>query len=195
MWLQDCKRSLDRNDLAKEIGNRIQIAHRQPKNLQKIVGGCKSGSSWGKNISPNPGCSKCGNCRVLCPKINETKFFESTATQKKHTIKQSVNCKSDWVIYLGTCLKCKGQYVGKSKTVMKIRHSNHKQEIKKMVGGLGHHYGGQGGCGYDNLTLTIIEEVEENNLLFLAEREVYWQHQLRVFLENGYRNHCQKKEI
>ena len=195
MWLRDCKRSLERNDLAKEIGNRIQIAHRQPKNLQKIVGGCKSGSGEGNNLSPNPGCTKCGKCRVLCPKINETKFFESTATQKKYTIKQSVNCNSDWVIYLGTCLKCKGQYVGKSKTVMKIRHSNHKQEIKKLTGGLGHHYGGQGGCGYENLTLTIIEQVEEKNLKFLAEREVYWQHQLRVFLENGYRNHCRKKEI
>ena len=125
----------------------------------------------------------------------ETNVFKSTATQKQYTIKQSVNCKSDWVIYLGTCLKCKGQYVGKSKTVMKIRHSNHKQEIKKQLGGLGHHYGGQGGCGYENLTLTIIEQIEEKTLENLAEREVYWQHQLRVFIENGYRNHCRKKEM
>ena len=44
MWLRDCKRHLERNDQAKEIGKRIQVAHRQPKNLQKIVGGCKSGS-------------------------------------------------------------------------------------------------------------------------------------------------------
>ena len=104
-------------------------------------------------------------------------------------------CKSDWVVYLGTCLKCKGQYVGKSKTVMKVRHSNHKQEIKNVVGGLGHHYGGAGVCGYNNLTLTIIEQVEEKNMEFLAERELYWQHQLRVYLENGYRNHCRKKEF
>ena len=64
---------------------------------------------------------------------------------------------------MGTRLKCKGQYVGKSKTVMKIRHSNHTQEIKKQTGGLGHHYGGQGGCGYENLTLTIIEQIKEKN--------------------------------
>ena len=66
---------------------------------------------------------------------------------------------------------------------MKIRHSNHKQEVKKVTGGLGHHYGGPGGCGYDNLTLTIIEQVEEKNMEFLAKRELYWQHQLRVYIE------------
>ena len=34
-----------------------------------------------------------------------------------------------------------GQYVGKGETPFKLRHSNHKQEIKKKIGGLGHHYG------------------------------------------------------
>ena len=71
---------------------------------------------------------------------------------------------------------------------------NHKQEIKKQMGGLGHHYGGPGGCGYENLTLTIVEQVKEKNFKFLAERELYWQHQLRAYSENGYRNHCRKKE-
>ena len=78
---------------------------------------------------------------------------------------------------------------------MKLRHSNHKQEIKKVVGGLGHHYGGPEGCGYENLRLTIIEQAKEKNPEFLAERELYWQHQLRVYIENVYRNHCRKKEF
>ena len=192
MWLREGKKQLERNDAAKAIGNRIQISYKQPRNLQKIAGGCKVG---GSKPPPNAGCFKCGKCRVLCPKLNEAKFFTSTATQKRYPIRQNVTCDSDWVVYLGTCLKCKGQYVGKSKTVMKIRHSNHKQEVKKVTGGLGHHYGGPGGCGYDNLTLTIIEQVEEKNMEFLAKRELYWQHQLRVYIENGYRNHCRKKEF
>ena len=61
-------------------------------------------------------------------------------------------------------------------------------------GGLGHHYGGPGDCGYENLTLTLIEQVEEKNMEFLAERELYWQNQLRVYIENGYRNHCRKRK-
>ena len=157
MWLRDCQKQLERNDAAKAIGKRIQISYKQPRNLQKIAGGCKNVVEGGSRPPPDAGCFKCGQCRVLCPKLNETTHFTSTATQKRYPIRQNVTCKSDWVVYLGTCLKCKGQYVGKSKTVMKVRHSNHKQEIKNVVGGLGHHYGGAGVCGYNNLTLTIIE--------------------------------------
>ena len=82
--------------------------------------------------------------------------------------------------------------MGKSKTPFKIRHSNHKQEIKKKVGGLGHHYGGSGGCGYGNISIMIIEEVK---FKFLAKRETFWQHQLRVYVENGSNGHCYRKEI
>ena len=46
------------------------------------------------------------------------------------------------VIYSGTCLKCKGQYIGKSKTVTMLRHSNKKQEIKKQIGWLVYNNGG-----------------------------------------------------
>ena len=85
--------------------------------------------------------------------------------------------------------------MGKSKTLFKVRHSNHKQEIKKQTGGLGHHYGGCGGCGYENVSITLIEQVRKKTLPFLAEREVFWQHQLRVYVENGHKAHCYKKEM
>ena len=116
-------------------------------------------------------------------------------TQERPTKWQRVDCTSAWVIYLCTCKKCGGQYVGKSKTPFKIRHSNHKQEIKNKIGGLGHHYGGSGGCGYPNFSVTIIEEIEHKNFSFLAERETYWQHQLRVYVENGSNGHCYRKEV
>ena len=87
------------------------------------------------------------------------------------------------------------QYVGKSETQFKKRHSNHKQEIKNQVGGLGHYYGGSGGCGYQNISIIIIEEVETKTRAYLAEREVFWQHQLRVYVENGSNGHCYRKEV
>ena len=170
-------------------------SNKQPPNLQRIVGGLKDRPGTGNGAVPNPGCFKSNKPCVVCPKLNDTKYFKSTATQKQYSIMDSVTCNSDWLVYLGTCLKCKGQYVGKSKTPLRLRHSNHKQEIKKVIGGLGHHYGGAGGCGYENFSLTIIEQVKEKNLNFLAERELYWQHQLRVYLENGFGNHCRKKEF
>ena len=48
--------------------------------------------------------------------------------------------------------------MGKSKTPFKLRHSNHKQEVKKQIGGLGHHYGGSSGCGYENISIIIIRK-------------------------------------
>ena len=100
-----------------------------------------------------------------------------------------MDCTSSYVIYLGTCKKCGGQYVGKSQTALKVRHSNHKQEIKKQTGGLRQHYGGPTGCGYQNLSMQIIEQVELGDKEALANLEVYWQNQLRCFVENGENGH------
>ena len=161
-----------------------------------MVGGCKGGSGGEqKTPSADAGCKKCTKCRVVCPILEETRTFQSTNTGNFYKIKQNLNCTSDWVIYLSTCKKCKGQYVGKSKTSFKLRHSNHKQEIKNAKGGLGHHYGGRGGCGYANISIAIIEQVEHKNSKFLAEREDFWQHQLRAFVENGGRAQCIRKDM
>ena len=58
-----------------------------------------------------------------------------------YQIKQRVNCQSTYIIYLGTCSKCRGQYVGKTTKEFRRRHSGHKSEIKNLIGGLGHQYG------------------------------------------------------
>ena len=67
--------------------------------------------------------------------------------------------------------------------------------MKKRVGGLGHHYGGGDGCGYNNISMIIIEQVEARTPSALEERELYWQHQLRAYIENGGNAHCRKKEF
>ena len=194
-WVRESKHLLKRNDKARDIGTRIQIASKQPKNLQQLVGGFRKGSG-GSEIPPGAGCFKCRKkCKVACPVLEEGKSFKSFNTGKTYNIKQRVDCDSSWVIYLCSCKKCGGQYVGKSKTPFKLRHSNHKQEVKKKIGGLGHHYGGSGGCGYENMSIIIIEEVKTKTFEFLANREVFWQHQLRVYVENGSNGHCYRKEI
>ena len=80
-------------------------------------------------------------------------------------------------------------------TPFKIRHSNHKREIKNKISGLGYHYGDSGGCNYENISKTSIEEIETKTLEFLAKRETFWQHQLRVYVENGSNGHWNMKEI
>ena len=86
--------------------------------------------------------------------------------------------------------------MGKSKNSFKKGHSGNKQKIKDATGGLGQHYGGRrGGCGYENVSIIIIEQVQKGDEDMLAEREAYWQHQLRAYVENGGKAHCFKKEI
>ena len=144
-----------KNDNAKSIGDNIQVCFSQPKNLKRLV----TQKTEKKTSVEDPGCYKCGQCRVSCPIIEEGKRFTSTNTQRTYPIKQRLDCNSSFVIYLGTCQKCGGQYIGKSTTIVKKRHSNHKQEIKTSYGGLGHHYGGQG-CGYANVSIQLIEQVQ-----------------------------------
>jgi hypothetical protein len=81
-----------------------------------------------------------------------------------------------------------------TKTILKMRHSNHKREIKNKIGGLGYHYGGEQGCDYNNFSVRIIDKVEEGNVEALALCEQYWQDLLREFVENGGNVHCRRKE-
>ena len=127
--------------------------------------------------------------------MNETNKFMSSNTRKSYNIKQHMSCDSPFVLYLATCSRCKGQYVGKSVTPIKKRHSNHKQEVRKKIGGLGQHYGGARACCYDDMSIVLIEQVELGNRSLLAKREQFWQHQLRVYVENGGNGHCIRKDI
>ena len=77
--------------------------------------------------------------------------------------------------------------MGKSKREFRQRHSGHKQEINNRMGGLGQHFhpSNDRGCKYDHFEATLIERVTEGDETQLAERELYWQYQLRTFKENG----------
>ena len=185
-------RRQNENEKAKELGQNIQIAYKQAKNIKRLVGGPPR--SEGRVPEDDPGCSKCEKKCHACKILSEGKIFKSTNTRKIYKIRQKVSCQSAYIIYLGTCQKCQGQYVGKSTQQFRKRHSGHKQEIKNEIGGLGQHYGGARGCGYANLKIIIIEQVEMGNSDLLSRREIYWQNQLRCFIENGGRAQCKRKE-
>ena len=106
--------------------------------------------------------------------------MSNTARGCKSKIKQRVTCDSSYVVYLVTCKECKIQFVGKSRAVFKKKHSNIKREIEKNQGEFGCHYGANGnGCGYQNYSVLIIEQVQEGDDKRLANRELYWKYLLR----------------
>ena len=192
-WIRESKKLLVRNPEANDIGNNIQIGYRQSKNFKSIL--CGNKKKPHQETVENPGCFKCKKCRVSCPVLVEGTNFKSTNTARSYKIKQHLTCDSDYVIYLVTCNLCSGQYVGKSQTPFKNRHSRHKYEIKNKTGGLGHHYGGQRVCSYENLSVQIIDQVPHGEKSKLAQKETFWQHQLRCYVENGGHAHCYRKDL
>ena len=191
-WIKQSRKFLERNEKAKELGKNIQVAYKQPKNIKRLIGGPSQSRGRGSEI--DPGCTKCEKKCHACKVLKEGVSFKSTNTKKSYKIRQKTDCQSSFIIYLGTCQKCQGQYVGKSTQPFRKRHSGHKQEIKNRIGGLGQHYGGVKGCGYDNLKIMIIEKVEQGNHELLGKREIFWQNQLRCFMENGGQAQCKRKE-
>ena len=56
-------------------------------------------------------------------------------------------------------------------------------------------FGGQRQCKYDNLTVQIIDQVPNGEKIKLAQKETFWQHQLRCYVENGGHAHCYRKDM
>ena len=87
--------------------------------------------------------------------------------------------------------------MGKSTQLFKRRHSGHWAQTgsQKELWGSGTPLWGEGGCGYQNISIQVIDQVEVGDAEALADCELYWAHQLRCFVENGGLAHCYKKEF
>ena len=72
------------------------------------------------------------NKRSLCCKqIVHTATFRSNQTNRIFHIYHNLNCKSEYVIYLLDCTKCKLPYVGKLEIEFNVRFSNHQKDVWK----------------------------------------------------------------
>ena len=87
-WMREAKRCLVRNDKAKELGDLIQISHKQPRNMKRTVTANNSRVLKGAQPTPHagePGCFKCNKgCKVSCPILREGATFRSTKTNSTY---------------------------------------------------------------------------------------------------------------
>ena len=151
-WMRECKHLLARNEKAREIGDRIQISTRQPKNLQRIVGGFKGQTGGGQDTSPDAGCFKCNRCKVSCPVMIESKVFQSTSTGKEYRIRQRV----DWVIYLSTYVQyVKDNMSAKAKTPSRKDTRATNKKLKMKLGALATIMGEGGAVGMKNFQFKL----------------------------------------
>ena len=80
------------------------------------------------------GCQTGAN-RHQCQVLEENTVFRSTQTGEKFKIRQDIDCKSDNIIYLVTCKRCKFQGVG-SCTKLSQRVSNYITSTEKSHQGV-----------------------------------------------------------
>ncbi|OCT87659.1 hypothetical protein XELAEV_18021356mg [Xenopus laevis] len=79
-------------------------------------------TTWLQSI----GSYKCGGPRcVTCTVLKKSTQFTSSVTQETYQIRNYINCNTQSVIYLLTCMKCSKQYVGCTMRRLKERIREH----------------------------------------------------------------------
>ena len=101
---------------------------------------------------------KCGKCPIdIHIKDGNQKTFSSTNTRECYRLKGEFNCRTNGVIYLITCEKCKIQYVGQSGRSFHDRIREHMYSIVKTENAIGIHFNSKG-HNHLHMNATIVEK-------------------------------------
>ena len=126
---------------------------------------------------------KCGvsRCRT-CPFLDECNFFNSNSTGLKYfprtSGEESLNCKSENIIYLIYCKTCNFQYIGETKNRLQTRFNGHKSNIKMGNSCQLVHKHFQEDChGLRNCRIIPIEKIDTRNLNQQNLDSVYFERQ------------------
>ena len=184
--------------LAHIFRERPVIAYRRSKSLRDILVSTKLADRTSEGYTTTMG--SCGPCNKpkcsWCVLINKTSTFTGTRPDGKvFDIFHTVNCQSNFVIYIIECRICRLQYVGKSETAFNLRLNNHRNHIKRGVNSceLSEHFL-HNSTSHDlskDITITIIEQIKRSNMTIerkkdiLRAREIFWQCRLNTLQPNG----------
>ena len=112
----------------------IRIDFHRTKNLKDLLVPSSLPDTVQENCtdSYNIGCYRCHRrvCDACQSFLVPAKRIKSVVTSKSYKIRQSLSCRTDYVIYCATCTLCNGQCVGPCIN-FRSRLSNHKNHIKK----------------------------------------------------------------
>ena len=119
---------LKKNDLF--LNYKIVSAYRIPKNLRGLLVRADFTNCTTKPTSKGAFITCGGRHCNVCKFSADCTHFESHHTSRVYPIENNLNCKSDNVIYLIWCLKCKVQYVGETSKSLQERFSAHVSCIR-----------------------------------------------------------------
>ena len=101
---------------------------------------------------------------LCCKHVIDTQTFKSNTTNKSCNIYHELTCKSEYVIYIMECIKCKKQYVGKSEWPFNIRLNNHRKDLKRIDAIPAIRHFSQTGHNFEHdAKFTIIEQIRNLN--------------------------------
>ena len=115
--------------ISKAFQEKPLVAFRRNRNLQDLIGGNTILNNKVVRLNLSKGSSsRCnrGYGSKCCKQVMQTTSFRSTITGRTYTIREKMNCKMTWLLYLCTCKKCLIQYVGKTGWPFNHRLNKHR---------------------------------------------------------------------
>ena len=118
--------------------------------------------------------AKCGKTCPACPyvKTGSEIRIDQLNTRK---ITRKFTCDTFNCLYLIECDKCGKKYIGETGRLMKHRFSEHRGYVNNQVQSVstGEHFN-LPGHNLANMTMTILEQVKKNEIMYRKEREKYF---------------------
>ena len=114
-----------------------------------------------------------------------TNSFKSTATGKSYPVRTSANCKTENIIFLIECRKCKMQYVGETKNALHKYLTCLRSDINSGTQRPASAHFNFPGHSMEDLTIMIIEKIASNDGQTRRKLQRYWINELRSMAPGG----------
>jgi hypothetical protein len=142
------------------------------------------------NSNNNNKFSLCKNRDCLTCKFHSCSNtnFNSSTFGSTHNVIGSMNCRTNNIVYLITCIKCNIQYVGETSRCLAERLTDHRSNIKhNKITPIAIHFNTPGHSALRDLKAMAIEKISdtENPLKKRKQQESLWQKRLGTIYPYG----------
>ena len=175
--------------------NKPVVAYRRNRNIHDIVGGkTVVNDKVIRNVVAKGHSSPCkrGHGSKCCKQIMHTTTFTSHKTGRIYHIREKMNCKDSWLIYLCSCKKCNIQYTGKTEWPFNVRLNKYRFDIGAEETQLIIRHFKQSDHDFErDMKFTLIEKLnnlegdKETKRLRLKKRENFWIKELQTLYPSG----------
>jgi hypothetical protein len=119
-----------------------------------------------------------------CSCVNTADTIENRTTGRKFLVQTSATCKTENVVYMFECKKCRMQYVGETGGPLHRRLNGHRSDIKRNTGTTVSAHFNQPGHTVEDLTVMVIEKIHGDKNV-RKSRERHWVHTLGTLAPAG----------